>query len=52
MKHALAFTALIGSTTSAAAHAQALPHVHGSDAVFFGVLLVLAAGVIAWLRAR
>lgn len=41
-----------GLTTAARAHTDALPHVHGSDAVLWGVALVLVAGVAAYLRAR
>ncbi len=52
MKHTLALAALIGSATGAAAHSEALPHVHGSDAVFFGAVLVLAVGLIAFIRSR
>ncbi|MEL7151996.1 MAG: hypothetical protein AAGK71_14755 [Pseudomonadota bacterium] len=52
MKTLAATIALIASTTSAMAHEMAVPHVHGSDAVFFGAVLVLAVGVIGWMRAR
>ena len=44
--------AFLGLATAANAHADHLPHVHGSDAVFWGLALVLACGVAAYLRAR
>lgn len=44
--------AAIGLATAASAHTEALPHVHGSDAVFWGVALILAFGIAAYLRAR
>jgi hypothetical protein len=44
--------ALAGMATAASAHADHLPHVHGTDAVFWGAVLVLVAGVVAYLRAR
>ncbi|MEO1536160.1 MAG: hypothetical protein AAFR73_00390 [Pseudomonadota bacterium] len=44
--------ALAAFATTANAHAAHLPHVHGSDAVFWGAALVLAAGVAAAFRAK
>lgn len=44
--------ATFGLATAASAHTDTLPHVHGSDAVFWAVALILAFGVAAYLRAR
>jgi len=52
MKPLLTLTALLTYATAAVAHSSAVPHVHGSDAVFFGAALVLLVGVIAWARSR
>ncbi|MGR3512987.1 MAG: hypothetical protein ACU0GG_09500 [Paracoccaceae bacterium] len=52
MKLTLTAAGLLATPLAAYAHTQAVPHVHGSDAVFFGAALVLLVGALAWLRSR